>query len=203
MLLAGTGTETEILQSLPTEVSASTLIDAWENTHGDQHATKAYDDSKESPTLGDWSAATPFTFKGKSYSALGYVIEQKQLLTGLKTQSQFYQIAALIANQMLEVKRQSAFGLSLHYRYPHDGRTSGHTLGIFYSVGGPGARKAGIRFFDPNLGSWRFGTTQDFGNFLEKQWFPGFLAGNFGDPNHPTRRRRELTYFRFVGITQA
>jgi len=101
--------------------------------------------------------------------------------------------------------RQLAFAVSLHYQYPKlDDVTSAHTVGMFISRGGPGARQPGARFFDPNNGSWRFQDLDSVLRFYETDWLPNFVANSMkGDPGHDSKGRRMLTYFRLVGLLPA
>lgn len=97
--------------------------------------------------------------------------------------------------------KHCAFAVSFHYTKTDDNKRSAHTTGFFFSRGKFGTRSTGYRFFDPNTGSWKFSSIDDFLNFALGDWLRNFVDGTLNpDPGH-TSSPRILNYYRLVMIT--
>ncbi len=187
-LLGTNATETAIMAGL-NFTRSGTALDPYRQDHGHATKTKAY------ATQMGISGVTQIT---DDYSFAGYTIVDHQDFTTTNDANQ--QVRKKLRKMFDRTPRQEAFAVSIHYEYPHSKRRSGHSIGFFYSNGGMGARKPGGRFFDPNVGSWQFGSGNTLLDFYCDDWLPNFLAGTIQpDPGHQARAR-ELTYFRLVGF---
>jgi len=191
--LLGTGfTETNIMAGLNFGTTGSPL-DSSRADHKHKTKTKSY--------------VSPMRISGTTkvsdaYSYAGYEIVHHQDFASINDAEQ---LARNKLRKMFDkTSGQQAFALSLHYEYPHNHHTSAHCVGFFYSNGGIGTRKPGGRFFDPNYGSWQFGSGNKLLDFYCDEWLPNFLAGTVNpDPGHRAGRARELTFFRLSGLMQA
>ena len=191
-LLGTSVTETAIMAGLNLTRSGSAL-DLYRQDHAHATKTKAY------ATPGGISGVTQIT---DEYSFAGYEIVHRKDFTS--TNDANHQVRDKLRKAFDKTHRQQVFALSIHYEYPHNHRTSGHSVGFFYSRGGIGARKPGGRFFDPNVGSWQFSGGDKLLDFYYDEWLPNFLAGTVNpDPGHKPGRARELRYFRVVGLMKS
>ncbi|TWT15556.1 hypothetical protein [Reyranella sp. CPCC 100927] len=100
-------------------------------------------------------------------------------------------------------RTQAAYALTILYRYGN-GDESGHCVGLFFSRGGFGARSAGGRFFDPNVGTWQFGSHRETIDFVMSDWLPNFVANTMkGDPGHAKKGPREVKGYRLSQFMDA
>ncbi|MBL4927739.1 hypothetical protein [Fuscibacter oryzae] len=103
---------------------------------------------------------------------------------------------------------QTVFCLSLHYDYGaingHSASSSAHSVDFMHSSGGPGNRQAGFRFFDPNIGSWRFQKADQLLNFFCDDWLHNFFDNTMkADPitagqSASWKGPRTMTGFRLI-----
>src|SRR5262245_55716145 len=185
-LLLTDAKETQIIATLVSFVSGPTNLPNTRGVHDHATQTKAY------ARKGGWSDTISLPWKGRQFGVAGYTIEtrhefQKTVHGNADTNIDDHIGVAgtSIASVLSQTDHQSAFVLSLHYTYPATGRDSAHSMGIFHSRGGLGSRKPGTRFFDPNVGSWQFSTTQELVDFYRTDWLKNFVAGTMpADPGH-------------------
>lgn len=191
-LLGTSVTETAIMAGLNMTRSGSAL-DPYRQDH--QHKTK----TKSYATPGRISGTTRIN---DDYSFAGYEIVHREVFSTNNDAN--LQVREKLSKAFDKTSGQQVFALSIHYEYPHNHRTSGHSVGFFYSRGGLSTRRPGSRFFDPNVGSWQFGSGSKALDFYCDEWLPNFLAGTVNpDPGHKPGKARELRYFRLTGLMQA
>lgn len=205
-LLGTSVNETAIMAGLNMTKSGSAL-DPYKQDHADPIKTKAYGNRKgpggeklvHGPRMG-MSGVTQIT---DDYSVAGYAIVTHQKFSTKNDANQ--QVRETLREAFNRTPRQDVFALSIHYVYPQRNNEDGaHCVGFFYSNGGFGVRKPGGRFFDPNCGSWQFGSGSKLLDFYCDEWLPSYLAGSISaDPNHPTGKTRDLKFFRLVGFMKA
>lgn len=103
---------------------------------------------------------------------------------------------------------QTAMCVSLHYDYGaingNLASSSAHSVGFMHSPGGLGNRQAGFRFFDPNVGSWRFNKVTELTTFFTNDWIRNFIDNTMtADPPRPGQSTtwkgpRSITGFRLI-----
>lgn len=144
-----------------------------------------------------FSDANVIEYRGRSLQYVGNSVITKEDVDAHDSSGR---ISQAIQSQIHQSGKQAAYVLSVHYTYP-TGRKSGHSLGIYHSRGGIARRGISARFFEPNLGTWRFIDEGAMLDFVSNDWLPSFLAGTLKhDPGHPGATPRELTYFRLIEL---
>ena len=202
---------------LGSRVKESEIIGGLVTAKDKRDRSERYDSAKKSqvhPTQtkayrseGGFSDVNTVTWNRKDYHYVGFTVIRRLDFALNERDANWDDHAGLVRQSLAEgvqlssTPRQLAFALSLHYRYPSNNRESGHTVGIFISRGGFEARKPGARFLDPNIGSWRFGDFESLLQFYSNDWLPNFVAGAMrADPGHARGKRRNLTFFRLIGL---
>jgi hypothetical protein len=114
-----------------------------------------------------------------------------------------------------------AFSLSLRYQYENaitvgasgqravdpNGRPrkSGHAVGFYGSTRRFPASRKGYRFFDPNIGIWRFNTLDEMARLFLDEWLVEFMDNTLArDPDDsPLEGKRKVQAIRFIEFQKA
>ena len=198
--------ESKILGVLPNRVAGQTVhaskLEGWQSLHRSP-ATAAYKSEN------NWTSGNSFKAGLTSHTIAGYAMDREHHLssTPLTVATRYLECVETLKPElhrlMNSTDKQCAFAVSYHYDKMQGTtviKSSAHTVGFFFSRGSFGARSVGCRFFDPNIGSWKFKTIDELLSFAFDDWLRNTSEGTVeGDPNESATKKL-LKYYRLVLI---
>lgn len=194
--------ESSILAMLPRKVGDVVVLESkvrdMNRLHNKSDATRAY----KSPN--GWTPGHKFGTGNSKHMVYGYTLEEQHNLNShpptvdTRYLECVQDLRPYLAKQIGTQSEACAYAVSFHYTKEKDGKDSAHTVGFFFSRGTTAQRSFGGRFFDPNVGSWKFAKLDELLDFATNDWLRCFAYGTINPDPGKAQSRRTLNFYRVV-----